>query len=786
MYPKEGKGLRNRAWVALVVTLVVTMMIAGSLVTVFPTAGRNGTSLAMKGPGPTPQVDSSARTVIIEVFTGTWCPPCANADPSISRIADEYSSNDLLVLMYHLSSPDPYINTASNTRASFYNIAYVPTAIVDGGGAYVDDTLWVIGAWPQKSQNYDNYRVLIDSEPPTRAPVSIALATDLHPNSADVVATIRATDPITVANLTARFVLYEDALYYMGSNGAPYHRAVVRDLQQQPFSISTGQTVTLPASFALQGAWNRNKLGVGLMVQTNDRTAFTITVSGAPYTGYDARVLNSARADFVPPGITVYRDEPLTDYQESYEKLLSDGARHFSTFDVLSPSDRGVTDVRGPPTAADLAARPMVVWFTGSQPVGGTLDAAERALLQDYVTNTNGNLLIAGENIGADIGTTAFYQNVLQANFVADVSGGTMIQGVAGDPVSNAWASSSLTFGGGSPDAINARNLAVVAFTYQGTGQGAAIRSDFDSNSRVLYFGANFLEGTDPARRDVLGSAVRWFDAKSPPVVGVQFPNGGETLNPGTSYKLTWSAKDVEIPANAVDIYFTADSSNPSWTLIASGEPNDGVYWWTPPSGIDSPLCLLKVVARDGQGNSGQDLSNADFTIGSPSVTPFQVVLQPGLNLVSFPVTPIGNGLTSVLSTVDPWYSSVWTFDSTTGTWVTWHRGGSSNGLQTLDQTMGFWIDVTSSSAVTLTINGVAPAQTSIALASGWNLVGFPSSRTGVTVGAVKAATGATAVVGYGPDGPGYTRTMADTESLAAGKGYYIYVTTPTVWVVAY
>src|SRR5206468_3365114 len=244
-------------------------------------------------------------------------------------------------------------------------------------------------------------------------------------------------------------------------------------------------------------------------------------------------------------------------------------------------------------------------------------------------------------------------QNGLQANFGADGDGGTMIQGVAGDPVSNAWASASLSFSGGSPDAISARNLAVVAFTYQGSGQGAVVRSDFDSNSRVLYFGANFFEGTDPtpvqhdARRDVLGSAVQWLDAKRPPVVGVQFPNGGETLAPGTAYKLTWSAKEVEIPANAVDIYFTADSSNPSWTLIASGEPNDGVYWWTPPSGIDSPFCLLKVVARDGQGNAGQDLSNADFTIGSPSVTPFQVVLQPGLNLVSFPVTPIGNGLTS-------------------------------------------------------------------------------------------------------------------------------------------
>ena len=215
-------------------------------------------------------------------------------------------------------------------------------------------------------------------------------------------------------------------------------------------------------------------------------------------------------------------------------------------------------------------------------------------------------------------------------------------------------------------------------------------------------------------------------------------------------------------------------------------EPNDGVYLWTAPAGVDSPLCRLRVVARDGSGNSGEDISNADFTIGSPIITPFSVILQPGLNLVSLPVAPIGNSINSVLSTVDPWYRAVWTFDSATGQWVTWHRGGPSNGLSTLGLTEGFWIDVTGSSPVTLTINGVAPITTSIPLARGWNLVGFPSSRTDITVGAVKALTGATSIVGYGPASPGNTRTMADSEFLVAGNGYYMYVNTPTNWVVSY
>src|SRR2546425_4155693 len=367
--------MRMRAGIAVSVVLLATMVMVGSLVIAFPTAGQSGPSLAWQKPGPTPQANTSARTVVIEVFTGTWCGPCANADPAVSRIVDEYSADNLLVLMYHLSNPDPYINAASNTRDLFYNITYVPTAIVDGGGAYVDDTLWLIGAYPQKSTNYDIYRGMIDSEPPTMAPLTIALEPDLTSTNANVVATIHATDPILQGNLQTRFILYEDALYYLGSNGAPYHRAVVRDLQEQPLSIAQGQTVTASASFLLQGAWNKNKLGVAVMVQTNDKTAFTIIVSGNPYTGYDAPVLNSARADFVKPGIDVYRDEPATDYQEPFERLLSDGNRHFRTYDALVPGmDRGVTDIRGPPDPAALSESPMLVWFTASQGVGGTRD----------------------------------------------------------------------------------------------------------------------------------------------------------------------------------------------------------------------------------------------------------------------------------------------------------------------------------------------------------------------------------------------------------------------------
>ena len=79
------------------------------------------------------------------------------------------------------------------------------------------------------------------------------------------------------------------------------------------------------------------------------------------------------------------------------------------------------------------------------------------------------------------------------------------------------------------------------------------------------------------------------------------------------------------------------------------------------------------------------------------------------------------------------------------------------------------------------------PTSTSIALVAGYNLVGFPSAQTGVTVGSVKAVTGATMIIGFsGSAAPGYTRVMADSEVLLAGNGYYLYVPTAATWTVTY
>jgi hypothetical protein len=68
----------------------------------------------------------------------------------------------------------------------------------------------------------------------------------------------------------------------------------------------------------------------------------------------------------------------------------------------------------------------------------------------------------------------------------------------------------------------------------------------------------------------------------------------------------------------------------------------------------------------------------------------------------------------------------VFAWDASTSLWKKYDPSVPfGNTLTSLDETMGFWIKM--SSAQTLTISGSAPVTTNHALKTGWNLVGYPS-----------------------------------------------------------
>jgi hypothetical protein len=111
------------------------------------------------------------------------------------------------------------------------------------------------------------------------------------------------------------------------------------------------------------------------------------------------------------------------------------------------------------------------------------------------------------------------------------------------------------------------------------------------------------------------------------------------------------------------------------------------------------------------------------------------ISLVPGWNLVSFYLHPVRTAIKDVLASVTGNYVQVYAWDATgahssSGNWMRFVPGIPGNTLLTLDETQGFWIQMTT--ADSLDIVGTVPTMTNIDLlttANGWNLVGYPSNQ---------------------------------------------------------
>lgn len=96
------------------------------------------------------------------------------------------------------------------------------------------------------------------------------------------------------------------------------------------------------------------------------------------------------------------------------------------------------------------------------------------------------------------------------------------------------------------------------------------------------------------------------------PVVTANSPNGGENLAMGSSVSITWAATD-NIAVTSVALGYSTNGGA-SFTTIATGLANSGSYSWTVPA-LATTQGRIRVTASDAAGLTGQDDSNANFSI---------------------------------------------------------------------------------------------------------------------------------------------------------------------------
>jgi subtilisin family serine protease len=102
------------------------------------------------------------------------------------------------------------------------------------------------------------------------------------------------------------------------------------------------------------------------------------------------------------------------------------------------------------------------------------------------------------------------------------------------------------------------------------------------------------------------------------PVPVVVSPNGGEEMVVGGTATVEWSATDSLGVVASVDLELSRTGPAGPFAPIATGLAHTGSFEWTvtgPPTAAGA--AWMRVRARDGSGNAGEDLGDAGFTIHS-------------------------------------------------------------------------------------------------------------------------------------------------------------------------
>jgi hypothetical protein len=175
---------------------------------------------------------ASDRAVVLELFTGTQCPPCVAAAVAFDALHASYRPTDLVLLQYHLHIPgaDPLTNADSEARFAYYAKKYpaeaggVPATYFNGkpeaGGG---------GAINQSQEKYNQYRQAIDRLLDIPSAVKLSGSAVQHGNRVSIqvdVTDLKKPGP----DVRLRLLLVEETVRYAARNRVRFHHHVVRSM----------------------------------------------------------------------------------------------------------------------------------------------------------------------------------------------------------------------------------------------------------------------------------------------------------------------------------------------------------------------------------------------------------------------------------------------------------------------------------------------------------------------------------------------------------------------------
>jgi len=174
----------------------------------------------------------SDRAVVLELFTGTQCPPCVAAAVAFDALHETYRPADLVLLQYHLHipGPDPLANPDSQARWAYYDKTFpakalgFPTTLFNGAPKAVGG-----GNLGMAEEKYKQYRQVIDPLLETNSAAKLSASAVQQDNKINIKAEV--TDLKHPGdNVRLRLLLVEETVRYVGGNRVRFHHNVVRSM----------------------------------------------------------------------------------------------------------------------------------------------------------------------------------------------------------------------------------------------------------------------------------------------------------------------------------------------------------------------------------------------------------------------------------------------------------------------------------------------------------------------------------------------------------------------------
>jgi len=192
--------------------------------------------------------------------------------------------------------------------------------------------------------------------------------------------------------------------------------------------------------------------------------------------------------------------------------LIEDGgdlSNYTATLDLLGKT----YDTDTTPSTTNFSWYRSMIWVSG---LGGP-SSTEQTDLMNYL-DQGGNLYINGEDIGLSCQGTTFYNGYVHATYQNDDSGGTSVDGVPGDAITDGMTGYGIT--GSWPENITTIAPADPIFTYADSTPAPGFIGGLkvtDGNYRVVYIGFKYFEGADPQANKTLlmDRILEWFDCPS-------------------------------------------------------------------------------------------------------------------------------------------------------------------------------------------------------------------------------------------------------------------------------